>query len=56
MLGDGIAIETGFGEWCCNQPFLPWNLQEKQQKERWGKEAAFQAWRRNTNLLVPIPK
>mmetsp|Transcript_17704 Transcript_17704/g.53248 ORF Transcript_17704/g.53248 Transcript_17704/m.53248 type:complete len:105 (-) Transcript_17704:471-785(-) len=31
-------------------------MQEKQQKERWGKEPAFQAWRRNTNLLVPIPK
>lgn len=27
-----------------------------QQKERWGNEAAFQAWKRNTNLLVPIPK
>lgn len=27
-----------------------------QQKERWGKEPAFQAWKRNTNLLIPIPK
>lgn len=31
-------------------------MQEKQQKERWGKDPAFQAWRRNTNLLLPIPK
>jgi steroid 5-alpha reductase family enzyme len=31
-------------------------MQEKQQKERWGKEPAFQAWKRNTNLLLPIPK
>lgn len=31
-------------------------LQEKQQKERWGKEPAFQEYRANTWLLLPLPK
>ena len=31
-------------------------MQEKQQKERWGKDPAYQAWRQRTNLLVPLPK
>lgn len=31
-------------------------MQEQQQKKRWGNEPAFQAWKHNANLLVPIPK
>ncbi|CAL5223231.1 g5710 [Coccomyxa viridis] len=31
-------------------------LQEKQAKERWGNEAEYQAYRRSTFLLLPIPK
>ena len=31
-------------------------LQEKQAKERWGNETAYQAYRRSTFLLLPIPK
>ncbi|GMH45935.1 hypothetical protein BSKO_13899 [Bryopsis sp. KO-2023] len=31
-------------------------LQEKQAKERWGQDPAYQEHRRRTNLLVPIPK
>ena len=31
-------------------------LQEKQAKERWGSESAYQAYRRSTFLLFPIPK
>lgn len=31
-------------------------MQEKQAKERWGKEEAYQAYRRSTSLLLPIPK
>jgi steroid 5-alpha reductase family enzyme len=31
-------------------------LQEKQQKERWGDDPAFQEYRRNTWLLLPLPK
>lgn len=31
-------------------------LQEKQAQQRWGNEAAFQAYRRSTFLLLPLPK
>lgn len=31
-------------------------LQEKQQKERWGDDPDFQEYRRNTWLLLPLPK
>ena len=31
-------------------------LQEKQQKERWGDDPAFQEYRRNTWLLLPLPQ
>jgi steroid 5-alpha reductase family enzyme len=31
-------------------------LQEKQAQQRWGNEAGFQAYRRSTFLLVPLPK
>ncbi|BDA48013.1 hypothetical protein COCOBI_11-2700 [Coccomyxa sp. Obi] len=31
-------------------------LQEKQAQERWGQESAYQAYRRSTFLLFPIPK
>ena len=31
-------------------------MQEKQQAERWGDDAAFQIWKRSTHLLVPLPK
>ncbi|KAK9801995.1 hypothetical protein WJX73_007868 [Symbiochloris irregularis] len=31
-------------------------MQEKQQAERWGKDPAFQAWKKSTHLLVPLPK
>ena len=31
-------------------------LQEKQQKERWGDDPAYQEYRRNTWLLLPLPK
>lgn len=31
-------------------------LQEKQAQRRWGEDPAYQAYRRSTFLLYPIPK
>lgn len=31
-------------------------MQEKQQKERWGDDPDYQEYRRNTRLLVPLPR
>ncbi len=30
-------------------------LQEKQAQQRWGSEAAYQAYKRRTRLLLPLP-
>ena len=60
----GVPLQVRVAACCCHtatrnaagaavsQPVL---LQEKQQKERWGKDPAYQAWRERTNLLVPVP-